>query len=153
MIYSVDADSPERPWSVPPPVPPRLDPEVRRRVLKVFWRQSLGDIREDHPEIEVEQVSIQADHVHLVAVIPPKYAVSAVVGKIKANASREIRQRFPAVTKVYWRNEFWSIGFFASTVAIDEAVIQRYVEFQEKVDTGQLKLQLNFGFGSPVPRA
>lgn len=132
-------------------------PKYRRRVLKgalkEFWRQSLGDIREDHPEIEVEQVSIQADHVHLVAVIPPTYAVSAVGGKIKANTSREIRQRFPAVTKVYWRNEFWCIGFFSSTVGIDEAVIQRYVEFQEKVDTGQFKLQLNFGFGSPVPRA
>ena len=62
-------------------------------------------------------------------------------------------QRFPWVKKVYWRNEFWSEGFFSSTVGIDEAVIQRYVEFQEKADTGQLKLQLDFGFGSPVPRA
>ena len=86
------------------------------------------------------------DHVHLVVVIPPKYAVSAVVGKIKAKTSREIRQRFPEIKKVYWRNEFWSVGFFSSTVGIDEAVIKRYVEFQEKVDTGQLKLQLDFGF-------
>ena len=36
--------------------------------------------------------------------------------------------------------------FFSSTVGIDEAVIKRYVEFQEKVDKGQLKLQLDFGF-------
>ncbi len=62
-------------------------------------------------------------------------------------------QRFPWVKKVYWRNEFWSEGFFSSTVGIDEAVIQRYVEFQEKADKGQLKLQLDSGFGSPVPRA
>jgi len=47
---------------------------------------------------------------------------------------------------VYWRNEFWSVGFFSSAVAIDKAVIKRYVEFQEKVDTGQLRLQLDFGF-------
>lgn len=125
-------------------------PKYRRRVLKGalkdFVTKKLGDIREYHPEVEVEQVSIQSDHVHLVAVIPPKYAVSAVVGKIKANTSREIRQRFPEIKKVYWRNEFWSVGFFSSTVGIDEAVIKRYVEFQEKVDTGQLKLQLDFGF-------
>ena len=125
-------------------------PKYRRRVLKGalkdFLTKQLGDIREYHPEVEVEQVSIQSDHVHLVAVIPPKYAVSAVVGKIKANTSREIRQRFPEIKKVYWRNEFWSVGFFSSTVGIDEAVIKRYVEFQEKVDTGQLKLQLDFGF-------
>ena len=54
------------------------------------------------------------------AVIPPKYAVSAVVGKIKANTSREIRQRFPEIKKVYWRNECWSVGFFSSTVGIDD---------------------------------
>jgi putative transposase len=106
----------------------------------------LKEIHEDHPEVEVEQVSIQLDHVHLVAVIPPRYAVSAVVGKIKANTSREIRQRFPEIKKVYGRHEFWSVGFFSSTVGIDEAVIKRYVEFLEKVDKGQLKLQLDFGF-------
>jgi hypothetical protein len=76
----------------------------------------LSEIQEFHPEVEVEQCSIQVDHVHLVVVIKT----------------------------VYWRNEF--VGFFSSTVGIDEAVIKRYVEFQEKVDKGQLKLQLDFGF-------
>jgi len=85
--------------------------------------------------------------------IPPTYAVSAIVGKIKANTSREIRQRFPWVKKMYWRNEFWSEGFFPSTVGIDEAVLKRYVAFQGKVDKGQLTLQQDFGFESPVPRA
>ena len=101
-------------------------PKYRKRVLKgdlkAFLAKRLGEIEEFHPEVEVEQVSIQVDHVHLVAVIPPKYAVSAIVGKIKANTSREIRRRFPEIKKVYWRNEFWSVGFFSSTVGIDEAV-------------------------------
>lgn len=74
------------------------------------------------------------------------YAVSAIVGTIKTNMSREIHQRFPWITQVYWRNEFWSVEFFSSTVGLDEAVIKRCVEFQEKVDTGQLKLQLELGF-------
>ena len=125
-------------------------PKYRKRVLKgdltAFLTVRLGEIHTYHPDVDVEQVSIQADHVHLVAVIPPKYAVSAIVGKIKANTSREIRRRFPWVKKLYWRNEFWSEGFFSSTVGIDEAVIKRYVEFQEKVDKGQLTLQLNFVF-------
>ena len=132
-------------------------PKYRKRVLKgdlkAFLVARLGEIHEYHPDVEVEQFSVQVDHVHVVAVIPPKYAVSAIVGKIKANTSREIRQRFPGGKKLYWRNEFWAEGVFASTVGIDEAVIKRYVEFQEKVDKGQLTLQLDFGFGSPVPRA
>ena len=89
-------------------------------------------------------MSLQGDAVHFVIVIPPQYAVSAIVGKIKANTSREIRTRFPWIKKIYWRNELWSVGFFSSTVGINEDVIKRYVEFQEKVDTG--KLQLDFGF-------
>jgi REP element-mobilizing transposase RayT len=76
-----------------------------------------------------------------------------IVGKIKVNTSREIRRRFPWVNKMYWRNEFWSEGFFSSTGGIDEAVIKRYVEFQAKVDAGQLTPQLDFGFGPSVPRA
>ena len=87
------------------------------------------------------------------AVIPKKCAVSRIVEKIKRNTNREIRQRFPWVKKTYWRNEIWSEGFFSFTGGSDEAVINRYFEFQEKVDKGQLTLQLDFGFGSPVPRA
>jgi putative transposase len=125
-------------------------PKDRKRVLKGdlkgFLAERLGASQASHADVEVERFSIQGDQVHRVAVIPPKYAVSAIVGKIKANTSREIRHRFPWVKKRYWRNEFWSEGFFSSTVGIDEAVIKRYVEFQEKVDTGQFKLQLDFGF-------
>jgi len=132
-------------------------PKYRKRVpkgdVKAFLVARLGAIDEDHPDVEVEQFSIQGDHVHLVAVSPPKYAVSAIGGKFKANTSREIRQHCPWVKKLYWRNELWSERFFASIVGIDEALIKRYVEFQEKVDKGQLTLQLDFGFGSPVPRA
>ena len=125
-------------------------PKYRRRVLKgdlkEFVAQRLPAIQEFHPEVALQQWSIPGDHGHVVAVIPPKDAVSAIVGKIKANTSREIRQRFPEIKQVYWRHEFWSPGFFSSTVGLDEAVIKRYVEFQEKVDKGQLTLQLDFGF-------
>jgi putative transposase len=55
-----------------------------------------------------------------------------------------MRKRFPWIKKIYWRNEFWSVGFFSSTVGVNEDVIKRYVEFQEKVDTG--KVQLDCGF-------
>jgi len=66
-------------------------------------------------------------------VIPPKYAVSAIVGKIKGeHEPGDPPAAFPWVKKLYWRHEFWSVGFFSSTVGIDEAVIKRYVEFQEK---------------------
>ena len=134
-------------------------PKYRKKVLtgevKQFLEKRLFDIQESHPEVEIEKFSIQVDHVHLVSVIPPKYSVSSVVGKIKANTSRQIRIEFPWIKKMYWRNEFWSPGFFSSTVGINEEVIKRYVEFQEKVDTGKCSWILGFdlGFVFQVPRA
>ena len=101
-------------------------------------------IQQFHPDVVIEKFSIQVDQVHLIRVIPPQYAVSAIIGKLKANTSREVRIRFPWLKKIYWQTEFWSVGFFSSTVGINEDVIKRYVEFQEKVDRGQM--QLTFGF-------
>ena len=123
-------------------------PKYRKRILqgelKKFIEKRLFDIQEHHPDVEIEKYSIRQDHLHLVMSIPPKYSVSTIVGKIKANTSREIRKHFDWVKKIYWGNEFWSPGFFSSTVGIDEEVIKRYVEFQEKVDKGQVQLSSDF---------
>jgi len=121
-------------------------PKYRKRVLKgeikEYLKEGLKEIETYLPEVEIKEFNIQVEHVHMIVVIPPKYSVSSIVGKIKANTSREIRQRFD-LKEVYWGNVFWSKGFFSSTVGIDEEVIKRYVEFQEKVDKEQL--QLEFG--------
>ena len=123
-------------------------PKYRRKILKgdlkKFIETRLFEIHDYHPEVEIERYSVQEDHVHLVIIIPPKYSVSSIVGKIKANTSREVRLRFEWVKKTYWRKEFWSPGYFSSTVGITEEVIKRYVEFQEKMDKGTQQLELKF---------
>ena len=128
-------------------------PKYRKRILKgevkAFVEEHIFDIRAYHPDIEIERYSVQSDHVYLIIIIPPKYSVSRIIGKIKANTSRELRHRMEQVAKIYQGNEFWSPGFFSSTVGINEETIKRYVEFQEKLDKGQLQLNLNF----KVPRA
>ena len=128
-------------------------PKYRKRVLKgelkKFIEGHLFEIQNYHPDIEIEKYSIREDHVHLIIIIPPRYSVSGIVGKIKTNTSREVRKRFSWVRKIYWRDEFWSRGFFSSTVGINEEVIRRYVEFQEKIDKGQMQSSFDFG----VPRA
>jgi putative transposase len=128
-------------------------PKYRKRILKeeikAFVEEHIFDIQGHHPEIEIERYSIQEDHVHLIIIIPPKYSVSRVIGKIKANTSREVRERFEQVRKIYRGDEFWSPGFFSSTVGINEETIKRYVEFQEKLDKEQVQLDFNFR----VPRA
>ena len=128
-------------------------PKYRKRILKgevkCFVEKHIFDIQGYHPDIEIERYSIQSDHVHLIIIIPPKYSVSRIIGKIKANTSRELRDRIEEVRKIYQGNEFWSPGFFSSTVGINEETIKRYVEFQEKLDKGQVQLSFKF----QVPRA
>ena len=120
---------------------PKYRKKILKEDLKGFIEKHIHDIQDYHPDVEIEKYSVQIDHVHLIIVIPPKYSVSSIIGKIKANTSREIRKRFKWINKIYFCNEFWSPGFFSSTVGIDEEVIKRYVEFQEKVDKGQLRFE------------
>ena len=121
-------------------------PKYRRKILKddlkQFITERILEITDYHPDVEIDTYNIQEDHVHLVMVIPPKYAVSTIVGKMKSNSSRQARAKFSWLSDTYRRNEFWSPGFFSSTVGVNEAQIKRYVELQEKVDKGQWQLSI-----------
>ena len=123
-------------------------PKYRRRILrgaiKNFVQEHLPRIQHYHPDVTVQQWSVQIDHIHVVLVIPPKYAVSSIVGKMKANLSRQLRLRYPELKQRYWGGVLWSPGFFSSTVGLNEAVIRRYVDHQERVDKGHMQLTFEF---------
>ena len=55
---------------------------------------------------------MQIDHIHMVLVIPPKYAVSSIVGKMKANVSRHLRLRYSALKRTYWGGGVVVAGVF-----------------------------------------
>ena len=95
------------------------------------------------PGCEIVTYNIQPDHIHMVMVIPPKYSVNDVVGRMKGMTSSELRKKFGWLKDRYWReNVVWSLGFFVSTVGIEEKDILRYVEHQGRQDSGQAKLEL-----------
>jgi REP-associated tyrosine transposase len=95
------------------------------------------------PGVEIQEINVQRDHVHIMMVIPPKYAVSEVVGKMKARSSSIFRERYRLFKKAYGEKEvMWSPGYFVSTVGIDEQIIRRYIKYQEGLDSGQLKFEL-----------
>lgn len=74
--------------------------------------------------------------------IPPTMSVGQVVGIIKQNTSRELKQKFPMLREVYWGTDaIWSEGYFVSTVGIAEGVMKTYIEEQGKKDAGQTKFE------------
>jgi putative transposase len=79
----------------------------------------------------------------MVMVIPPKYAVSVVVGKMKGKTSSELRRKFGWMKYRYSReNVVWSPGYFVSTIGVERERILKYVEYQAKQDSGQAKLEM-----------
>ncbi len=83
-------------------------------------------------EVEVIELNIQPDHVHLVCSIPPKMSVSDYMGIVKGKTAIMLFKSYPSLRqKPYWGNHFWSRGYFVSTVGVDEEKVKRYVKYQE----------------------
>ena len=82
------------------------------------------------------------DHVHMCISIPPKYAVSNVVGFIKGKSAISIARQFTGKTKNFTGENFWARGYFVSTVGLDEEVVKAYIREQEKEEEQYEQLSL-----------
>jgi len=82
------------------------------------------------------------DHVHMLISIPPKYAVSQVVGFIKGKSAIHLARGYGERKRSFVGHHFWARGYFVSTVGRDEAVIREYIKHQEQDDTGLDQLNL-----------
>ena len=66
--------------------------------------------------------------------IPPKYAVSQVVGYIKGKSAIHIARMYMERRRNFVGQHFWARGYFVSTVGRDEQVIRDYIRHQERED-------------------
>ena len=122
-------------------------PKYRRRILnpgvKGYISRLFPKVLKSMPGCEIVEQNVQVDHIHLIMVIPPKYAVSDVIGEIKQYTASMMRKKFAWSEKVYWKEQVvWSPGYFVSTVGLDEEQITEYVKWQGHQDSGQAKLEL-----------
>ena len=123
---------------------PRYRYKVLVKGVDEYLVKRMDEIRKTYPEIEYVQRNIQPDHVHLVLSFPPKYSIAKVVQIIKSNTGKAMWEKFDFLRKRYYgRGGIWSAGYFVSTVGLDEKLIERYVQYQEKEDLGQAKLALD----------
>jgi Transposase and inactivated derivatives len=123
-------------------------PKYRRRILNRgvagYLSKLFPKILKQMPGVEIVEKNIQVDHIHLVMIIPPKYAIADVILKIKHYTAEKLRKKFAFLQKVYWKEQIvWSEGYFVSSVGdIDEKQIIAYVKWQQSHDSGQAKLEL-----------
>jgi putative transposase len=111
--------------------------KYRRAVIDVSVDKVIKDICleiERRYEIKFLEIGSDNDHIHFLVQSIPMYSVSKIVQMIKSLTAREVFKLCPQVKKKLWGGEFWSDGYFASTVGKhgDENMIGKYVKNQGK---------------------
>ena len=102
--------------------------------------------------VDIMELNVQIDHIHVVCSIPPKVSVSALMGTLKGKLAIKLFKSYPKLKeKPYWGNHFWSRGYFVTTVGVDEDIIRRYVTYQEGEDKREESQTRNFDLFSPPP--
>lgn len=112
-------------------------PKYRRKVLYKELRKYLGKLFHElvrQKESWIEEGHLMVDHVHMLISIPPKYAVSMVVGYIKGKSAIHIARTYGGKKKNFVGEHFWARGYYVSTVGKDEAAVRKYIREQEAED-------------------
>ena len=120
-------------------------PKYRKKVLFGQIRKEMGEVFHRlarQKESLIEEGHLMPDHVHMMISIPPKYAVSQVIGFIKGKSAIHIARMYAGRKRNYVGQSFWARGYFASTVGRDEQVIRNYIRHQEKEDRRVDQMQL-----------
>ena len=120
-------------------------PKYRRRTLYGDLKRHLGPVFRqlaEQRESRVEEGHLMPDHVHMLLSIPPKYAVSQVVGYIKGKSAIHLARVYGERKRGFVGQSFWARGYFVSTVGRDETVIREYIKNQESEDQKLEQLNL-----------
>ena len=119
-------------------------PKYRKKALFKELRQELGPVLRElarQRESKIEEGQLMVDHVHILISIPPKHAVSQVVGYLKGKSAIWVARHYGR-KRNFSGQHFWARGYYVSTVGRDEAAIREYIRQQEAEDRRQDQLGL-----------
>ncbi|RDH43171.1 IS200/IS605 family transposase [Zooshikella ganghwensis] len=112
-------------------------PKYRKKVIYGALRAHLREVFHElakHRESEIIEGYLKADHIHMCISIPPKYAVSKVVGYIKGKSAILIARQYGNKVRNFKGERFWARGYFVSTVGLDEKLVREYIRNQDSRD-------------------
>ena len=112
-------------------------PKYRRKRLFGALRKHMGKLLRElarQKECEIEEGHLLVDHVHMLMRIPPKYAVSQVLGYLKGKSAIHIARVYGGKRRNFVGEHFWARGYWVSTVGRDEAAVRLYIRQQEQED-------------------
>lgn len=110
----------------------------RRKIIKDYVKielfKSLHKLQRKFPTWYFHKINTDRDHVHLIIEIPPKDSLAFCVQQLKCHTSADLQKRFPFIMKIYEDGSMWSVGYFVSTIGLNEQQIQKYVDRQGLAD-------------------
>jgi putative transposase len=94
--------------------------------------------------IEIEEMEVEPEHVHLLVSFPPSRSIGEVVRIIKSLSGRGLFREFPGLKKRLWAGELWEDGYFARTVGdrLTRDVILKYIVHHRDLEQGPAQLAL-----------
>ena len=113
-------------------------PKFRKKKLYGQVRSFLGPVFHElagQRRCKILEGHMVQDHVHMLIQVPPKYAVSEIVGYIKGKSAIAIARQFSGRKRNFNGEKFWARGYAVSTVGFEEAQIRKYIKNQEQLDT------------------
>ena len=94
-------------------------------------------------DLEIQTIGFDQNHLHILCRFLPKYSGGQVIKLIKSITAREVFKQIPEIKKELWGGEFWTDGYYISTVSGkgDKQVIEQYIKNQGRSeDIKQLTL-------------
>lgn len=109
-------------------------PKNRRKIIYGKLRKEIGAILRrlcEYKGVEILDGNASSDHIHMFLSMPPKYAVSTIVGYLKGKSTMILFERFSSLKRNFKGNSFWARGYYVNTVGLDEAKIRKYIQNQQ----------------------
>ena len=112
--------------------------KYRRKYLKEYVKSELlaclFGIVKKYPTLNIERINVDQDHVHLQIEIAPDVSVCTVVQRLKAVSSMHLKKKFKFIREMYIDGNIWSVGYFSSTIGLNEEQVKKYIERQGRKD-------------------
>jgi len=119
-----------------------------RKFLKEYTKapltESIKKTVEKYPNLYLIKINVGGSHIHIQIEIPPNIAISKAVQVLKQSSSMYLKKRFKFIDKMYLEGNIWSVGYFSSTIGVNEEIIKRYIDQQGEEDISkQSKLEFS----------
>jgi len=116
--------------------------KYRRKWLKPYVQEELKtsfyQTIKKYPALHIIELNTDRDHIHMQIEIPPNIVICDAVRAFKANSSKDLQKKFRFIREMYLEKDgIWSVGYFVSSIGLDEERIRNYIKYQGEKERPQ----------------